>query len=195
VLWQVAMAFVVTCLAPVIHAAIADAPRALNWSLGAFKVINPGVKRTLAEGTLTANYVVEAIATGSDTGFVPQGRLQLVLSVFSPSSSRGGQEKGHFYVSGKWSLVDDKAEAAKGRVRPGALTGTLSADLSFNPIANAQPWQAVARVPFSTFIAAGANDRGRKVRGEGAMSVGAKPEGALTLQLKLWPKTDRSASS
>lgn len=192
-LWRAAIALVVAATA--VPGAIADVPRTLNWTLGAFQVVNPGARRTLAEGALTSNYVVEATAAGGDAGFVPQGKLQLVLSVFSPSSSRGGQQKGHWYVSGKWTLVDDKAEAATGRIRPGALGGTLSADLTFNPIANAQPWQAVARVPFSTFVAAGAKDRGQKVRGEGALSIGAKPEGALTLQLKLWPKTDRSASS
>lgn len=191
----IALIAALLCATSAIYATIAEAPRTLSWTLGTFVVVNQGSKRTLAEGALTSNYVVEATAAGGDAGFVPQGKLQLVLSVFSPSSSRGGQQKGRFYVSGKWTLVDDKAETAKGRVRPGALGGTLSADLTFNPIANAQPWQAVARVPFSTFVAAGAKDRGQKVRGEGALSIGAKPEGALTLQLKLWPKTDRSASS
>ncbi|MEQ1619753.1 MAG: hypothetical protein ABL919_00005 [Methylococcales bacterium] len=167
-----------------------EADSKIDWTLGVLSVKNPGIKSTLAEGTLVTNYVLETTASSDDPFFIPQGKFQLTLSIFSPTVDLGVQKKGFWYVTGKWELLDNGAESrTTGRNKPGRLSGTVNTELTFNPVTNlTHPWDAVTQVPFSTFIAVGEKGNGQKLHGDGSLSLGASPAGNLSLQIKLLPK-------
>jgi hypothetical protein len=131
----------------------------LTWNLHNGRVVQYGTTMEIAEGSLTTGYTIEALAlregsTSADEKFL------LTLTVFSPRQDRLGQKAGRWYLRGSWSITEEQAKPEERRTRygPGEAKGTLTAELSFNPITEAGIIHG--RIRMSRLARAGGNGAG-----------------------------------
>ncbi|HSR32266.1 MAG TPA: hypothetical protein VLY63_17020 [Anaerolineae bacterium] len=153
------------------------------WELTKTTVVDAGQTKTDAMGTFTEGYTIEAKAKAKHNNVVPEGRLWLTLTAFSPAEDMPGQEAGFWYVQGKWRITkkDADPEALKVRHNPEVIEGSLQAKLDFNPATGQGNWTGVASLPMS--LAAG-----NWGRGEGTLTFDENLEGDLFLPLEIWSK-------
>lgn len=172
---------------------LAEGPRVANWTLGTPDVVSSGERVALPEGTFISDYVVEAAATGDDPDLLPEGILRLTLSAFSPRVDMNDQDKGQWYVTGKWELVDNDSDpSADVRTVPGTLKGLVNLELPYNPLTApaARSWTSPVKVPLTAFLPAGEAGLGQNVRGEGSVELGPDTGSALSLQLVFYPPVE-----
>ena len=172
---------------------LTEGPRAANWTLETPDVVSPGERMALPEGTFISDYVVQAAAAGDDPNLIPEGILRLTLSAFSPRVDMQGQDKGQWYVTGKWELVDQGSDPAVGVRRvPGILAGLVNVELPYNPLTApaASSWTSPVKIPLTAFLPVGEAGLGRNVRGEGRVELGPDTGSALSLQLVVYPPVE-----
>lgn len=161
-----------------------------SWNLTGATVVNKGQTDTLAEGKFAHDFILEAKATATNPAgsLVPAGTFRLVLSAYSPASDQRGQKKGVWYMHGKWTLTDDNATAPGNRgPRAGVISGQISAELAFNPVATQKNWTAKVRLPITKIVPVAQADTMQLASGEGVLALGNKYEGKLSLNLRLRP--------
>jgi hypothetical protein len=148
-------------------------------------VVDPGESTVLPQGVLTEGFTIEADAKADDGALIPQGRLRLTVSTFTPTTDLPGQRAGYCYLQGKWT-VTDQASAGDSKHSPGVVSGILSAELSFDPTVEITAWSAKAMMPMTTITPAGAQDL-VWARGAGRLSLSAELAGELELAMDVWP--------
>ena len=105
------------------------------WEIKNAKITNNGTSTKMPQGTLIDSITIEADAVSGE-GDTIQGKFALTCSLFSPQKSLPGQQKGHWYVRGNWTIKDPSAppEQLKYRHTPAVVKGAITADLTFNPL-------------------------------------------------------------
>ncbi len=172
----------------------AEAPKldsAMTWNLTGTTVVSKGKVELLREGEFAHDFIIESKASATDAAgsVVPSGTFKLVMSAFSPAYDQHGQKKGAWYVWGKWTLTDGKVTSAgAGKHRAGEISGQLSAELDFNPVATTKNWTAKVRLPMTRIASVAQAGSSQPARGEGALTMDSKREGNMSLNLRLWPQ-------
>lgn len=160
----------------------------MSWTLSEAQVVEAGETVILPNGTMSTGYTIEATAESTDSAFVTRGTLRVTLTAFTPKEDSRRQKAGIWYVRGKWFLSDiDAPPSNNPRYTPGVLDGQLQVELPFNP-AEGGDWSATLRLP-QTVLEPVTLEQGRQpMRGTGVLILDDKQGGALTLELKLWPR-------
>jgi len=153
------------------------------WELTKAEVVDPGQTILTEQGTLVEGYTIEAKAKAKNNNVVPEGQLRLTMSLFSPNRDLPGQQAGHWYAQGKWTITKQNYDPEKVKVRhnPDVMGGDLQTELTFNPLEGQQNWSAKARLPMSLAV-------GRWSKGDGSFSFNGQLEGDLFLAFELWPE-------
>ncbi|MCU0836430.1 MAG: hypothetical protein MUC77_18660 [Chromatiaceae bacterium] len=154
-----------------------------GWQLTQARVLSHGVTTRVPVGTLTEDYLVEAVATATTDGTpVPQGRFEISVSAFQPARDMPGQKAGVWYVRANWAVMDEQAseEEQAARHSPSIVRGSLSAELPFNPANTAGTMDAAVRLPMSP-------DGGRWSRGDGTFTGSQVFEGEIQIRAQLLP--------
>lgn len=154
----------------------------VSWQLTNPVVVEAGQTRQNENGTLTTGYKVQATAAAVGAAPVRNGTFLLNATVFSPKEDMPGQKAGMHYVTGTWSITDDKAQARARQARHSAakIQGRLDAELSFNPARTPGPVNAQVRLPMSPL--------GKWSRGEGSFSGNEKFAGEISVTLDRLPE-------
>ena len=106
-----------------------------SWEIKNAKITSNGRSTKMPQGTLIDRITIEADAvSGKDDAL--NGKFALTCSLFSPQKDLPGQRKGHWYVRGDWTISDPSApsEQLKYRHTPAVVKGSITADLTFNPL-------------------------------------------------------------
>lgn len=156
--------------------------QAVGWQITDTRVVAAGTTTQLAQGTYTENFVIEGVAKAHIGRYLPDTIFRLTLSAFSPKNDMPGQPAGKWYVQGEWTLTarDADPQALLVRHNPYVVTGTFKTVLDYNPAAVRTKWTAAAELPMAQFLS-------RWARGEGSLTFDESLQGALFLDLTIWP--------
>ena len=153
------MAKLIRCVAAVLCIALLEFPvgviaegstmprsdREALWQISQTRVMAQGETTVIPEGVLSSGYVLRGKASSNEEGapFI-EGIFQVTLSAFSPTKDMPGQKAGKWYVRGDWTLTDSNADPAARQFRhnPHLISGTLTAELDFNPAETAGELEA-----------------------------------------------------
>jgi hypothetical protein len=153
------------------------------WNLSKTTVVEPGDTFATEDGVVTAGYTIEAKAEAKSGSLVPEGTFRSIMTVFSPNRDMPGLRAGMWYVQGTWTITKKNASSAslKARHNPDVASGSISAELPFNPAENRSGWSALASLPMSPAA-------GKWARGKGSLTLDSRLEGDMLLNLTLWPE-------
>ncbi|NTU42708.1 MAG: hypothetical protein HGA78_06575 [Nitrospirales bacterium] len=160
-----------------------------GWQISNARIISPGTTNRTEEGSLTTDYIVEATAVAKGSGApVQTGTFRATMSVFSPNHDMTGQKAGLWYLTGKWTISDAKADKKTLRIRHNrsVAKGMIKTSLSFNPVEQKGSFDAYANILMSP---AG----GRWTSAEGLFSGNERIEGQLLLIGGKWPDLSMQA--
>lgn len=155
----------------------------VGWRLTGVRVTNPGQVIAMDEGQFIQGLVLEATATWPGNELVAEGTFRLTYDVFTPSRDLLAQKAGANYVQGSWTITRKGAslESAAARHSPDVVSGTIQAELSFNPALVERNWSALATLPMSPAA-------GRWAKGKGSFSLDGRGGGELLLGTIQWPE-------
>lgn len=150
-----------------------------TWQLSNARVVSSPQVGETPEGILITDYIVEAVvASQEEFAPVTQGKFRLTATVFSPKADMVGQRAGYWYLRGTWTVTEESTDpkALKARYGPGVVKGSLSAELSFNPLTQVGAVTAQVRLPMLP-------QGGRWGSGEGIFSGSELLNGEMTVTL------------
>ena len=151
----------------------------IGWQLSQAEVVSEGQLAELEQGTLYTDYAIQAYAVSENNPNFKEGYFQLTLSAFSPRQDMPGQKAGNWYIHGEWTVIDVNAPAGAAEVRhnPHVVKGTLSTELTFNPLAPENQTRQFD-APMQTLVSPAG---GQWYRSQGTFSGNAQFEGALDM--------------
>lgn len=156
------------------------------WEITNAEIVNPGQTVVTDEGTLVTGFVIEAKAKAKHDNVVPEGKIVMTLSAFSPAREMPGQQPGVWYIQGEWIITKKGAspESAKARYSSDKAQGSLQAELAFNPLTGSESWSGLAWIPMSPTA-------GRWSKGQGSITMSRQFEGDLLLDLSQLPELEQ----
>lgn len=162
--------------------------RNISWQLSDARIVDAGKTTNTGEGVLTMGYTIEANATSEDAP-IKKGLFKATLSAFSPDKKKNRlikQQKGVWYISGKWEIIDAKATAKilDAKHNEASIKGLLNGELTFNPAAQQGLVIAATELPMSPV--------GKYWgKGTGHFSGNEKLEGNFDLTITRWQKVKK----